>query len=186
MAKIAETDSYIKELFDIFSSHNLADNSVVIITSDHGDEFSEHGGLSHDGKMYCELINVPLLVYDTSSGSHTIEAPVSLIDIPPTICDLMNVEPAPSFKGASLYPLDKTQGRTLYGEAMGKIGHKEKEEDKPIYYMIEDGVKVIYRAEGDRWEAYDISSDPGETTDISKSLPEDKKDKLNSFISRNK
>ncbi|NIO19681.1 MAG: hypothetical protein GTN76_02755, partial [Candidatus Aenigmarchaeota archaeon] len=34
------------------------------MTSDHGDEFNEHGGLSHDGKMYSELIDIPLLIYD--------------------------------------------------------------------------------------------------------------------------
>ena len=66
MAKVAETDEYLKELFATFEEKGLLDNSTIIITSDHGDEFSEHGGLSHDGKMYKELIEVPFLVYDKS------------------------------------------------------------------------------------------------------------------------
>lgn len=186
MAKVAETDNYLKELFDIFSTHDLLDNSTIIITSDHGDEFSEHGGLSHDGKMYSELINVPLLVYDKSYTSTTIDTPVSLIDIPPTICSMMDVELVASFKGRPLYPFNSIKPHTLYGEAMGKIGHKEKDTDLPIYYMVEEGLKVIYRQDESKWEAYDIEADLKDAIDMSKSLTEDKKDKLNTFISRNK
>lgn len=186
MAKVAETDGYIEKLFSIFDSHNLLDSSTIIITSDHGDEFSEHGGLSHDGKMYSELIKVPLLIYDRSYESAAIDTPVSLIGIPPTICSLMGVEPAPSFKGRSLYPCDSIYPHTIYGEAMGKIGHKEKETDLPVYYMMEDGIKVIYKEEGKAWEVYDTRSDPKDTVNISSSIPEDKKKKLNKFINRNK
>jgi arylsulfatase A-like enzyme len=157
-----------------------------MITSDHGDEFSEHGGLSHDGKMYSELLHVPLLIYDRSFAPTTIDTPVSLIDIPPTICDLMDVEPASSFKGRSLYPFDSVKPQALYGEAMGKIGHKEKDTDRPIHYMVEDGFKAIFRQDGSIWEAYDIVSDPKDAKDISKKITQVKKDKLDSFIKRNK
>jgi arylsulfatase A-like enzyme len=186
MAKVAETDDYLKDLFATFKEKGLLDNSTIIITSDHGDEFSEHGGLSHDGKFYSELIKVPLLVYDKSFSPSSIDTPVSLIDIPPTICSMMKADPSPTFKGKSLYPFEDIKPYTLYGEAMGKLGHKEKDTDRPIQYMIEDGLKVIYRQDGDKWEAYDIESDPQDKTDISSDLSQDKKDKLSSFINRNK
>jgi len=186
MAKVAETDDYLKELFSIFDSHDLLDNSTIIITSDHGDEFSEHKGLSHDGKMYSELINVPFLIYDKSFSSNTIDTPVSLIDIPPTICSMFGVGPAKSFKGKSLYPFDSIKPYTLYGEAMGKIGHKEKDTDRPIYYIIEDGIKAIFKEDGSSWEAYDTSDDPLDLKNISTKLTEDKKNKLINFMARNK
>ncbi len=186
MAKVAETDSYVKDLFDIFNTHNLLDNSTVILTSDHGDEFAEHNGLSHDGKMYNELINVPLLVYDKSFSSATVDAPVSLIDLPSTICDMMDTDPASSFKGKSLYPFDSIKPYTLYGEAMGKLGHKEKDTDRPVHYMIEDGKKLIYREDRDQFEAYDIKKDPGDKKDTIDKLSRDRKDRLNKFIKRNK
>ena len=124
--------------------------------------------------------------YDKSFSSTTIDIPVSLIDIPPTICSMFEVEPAASFKGKSLYPFDSIKPYTLYGEAMGKIGHKEKDTDKPVQYMVEDGLKVIYKHDGSLWEAYDINADPLDIKDISSSLSEDTKDKLNNFINRNK
>jgi len=186
MAKIAETDQYLKELFTIFESHKLLNNSTIIITSDHGDEFGEHEGLSHDGKMYKELIDVPFLIYDKSFSSSTIDTPVSLIDLPPTICSMFGVESATSFKGKSLYPFDSIKPYTLYGEAMGKIGHKEQDTDRPIHYIVEDGIKAIYKKDGSLWEAYDISADSLDTKDISSKLSEDIKDRLTSFITRNK
>jgi len=186
MAKIAETDQYLKELFSVFESKGLLDNSTIIITSDHGDEFSEHGGLSHDGKMYSELIDVPFLIYDKSYTNTTIDTPVSLIDIPPTICGMMDVETPSSFKGKSLYPFEDIKPYTLYGEAMGKLGHKEAETDKPVHYIIEYGLKVIFKQDGSVWEAYDLADDPKDTKDISSSLTEDNKQKLESFINRNK
>ncbi|MBE3100675.1 MAG: hypothetical protein IMZ47_00150, partial [Firmicutes bacterium] len=56
----------------------------------------------------------------------------------------------------------------------------------PIHYIIEDGIKAIYKEDGSLWEAYDIAADPKDTKDISSRLTEDKKDKLGSFIARNK
>jgi len=186
MAKVAETDEYIRELFTIFDQKCLLDNSTIIITSDHGDEFSEHGGLSHDGKMYAELIDVPFLVYDKSFSPTTIDTPVSLIDIPPTICRMMDAEPAPSFKGKSLYPFEDIKTYTLYGEAMGKLGHKEADTDRPVQYMVEDGLKVIFKEDSSIWEAYNLADDPKDTKNIADTLTEDKKDKLRGFINRNK
>jgi len=122
MAKVAETDDYIRKLFDIFDSYNLLDSSTIIIASDHGDEFSEHRGLSHDGKFYSELIDVPLIIYSKGKERKDIDTTVSLVDIPPTIASLFGIDPAPSFKGKNIiYPSPSIKPYTLYGEAMGKI-----------------------------------------------------------------
>ncbi|MHB8276063.1 MAG: sulfatase [Candidatus Humimicrobiaceae bacterium] len=185
MAKVAETDDYIRHLFNIFKSHNLLDNSTIILTSDHGDEFCEHDGLSHDGKMYDELLAVPLVVFDKTYEHSIIQNPVSLIDVPPTICKLFGTESAPSFKGKSLYPFEDIKPHTLYGEAIGKIGHKEKDTDLPIYYMLEDNLKLIFKKENNMWEAYDLKADKDEKINIGSHIDENKKDKLQSFTNRN-
>ena len=185
MAKILETDGYLRELFNIFKPYGLLDSSTIIITSDHGDEFAEHGGLSHDGKMYSELIDVPLLVYNKSYKQTTIESTLSLIDISPTICAMFGVDPSPSFKGKSLFPFEDIETSNIYGESMGKLGHKEKDTDMPIHYMIENGIKAVYRQDGSKWEAYDMRVDPADKNDISSKLSKDLKDKLGNFVTRN-
>ncbi len=186
MAKVAETDDYIRKLFDIFDSYNLLDSSTIIIASDHGDEFSEHRGLSHDGKFYSELIDVPLIIYSKGKERKDIDTTVSLVDIPPTIASLFGIDPAPSFKGKNIiYPSPSIKPYTLYGEAMGKIGHKEKDTDRPTYYMIDSGIKVIYRKEGDIWQAYDTDKDPSDKENIISDISGGIKEKLENFINRN-
>jgi len=186
-AHVREVNEYIKEFFGILEKFKLLQNSIVIITSDHGEEFNEHGGLSHDGKMYSELINIPLLIYDYDRAKGEVcDALVSSIDIPPTIVHLFDLESVKDFKGHSLLPLEDYPQKGCFGEAMSKIGYKEKETDKPIYFYQEDGLKIIYRESGNIWEMYDLKEDPKELNNIiDTSAKADKmKEKLKARIRR--
>ena len=143
-AKVLEVDGCIRELFQIFDSAGVLDSSVIFFGSDHGDEFAEHGGLSHDGKMYTELVGVPLFIYDRERKDEVVyETPVSNVDIAPTIASHFGVDRVDEFRGSSLLPIEAYKPKTLYGEAINKRGHKEKEEDRPIYYCLRDGRKII-------------------------------------------
>ncbi len=64
-AHVIQVDEYAKEFFSNLETLGLLDNTIVIITTDHGDEFGDHASLSHDGNMYSELLNVPLIIYDS-------------------------------------------------------------------------------------------------------------------------
>jgi arylsulfatase A-like enzyme len=183
-AKVLETDDYVKELFAGFDNLGVLDDSVVLLTSDHGDEFGEHGGLSHDGKMVNELIHVPFLIYDRDrKASEVRDDEVSGVDIPPTICGLFGVERGERFLGRDL--LSDTEGdggnemnerdggsRACYGEAMDKFGNKEKETDQPLYYLLKDGVKTIYRERDKALVIFDLKEDPEEKNNIASSHPE--------------
>ena len=172
-AGVLETDSYLKELFSIFDQLGVLDDSTVIITSDHGDEFGEHGGLSHDGKMYGELIDVPLFIYDSDrQKNRSVQTLADGADIPPTICTLFGVENPAGFRGKSLYPLESFDRSSVYGEAMDKSGHKEKESDQPVYYYLESGKKCVYRERDKSVELYDLTSDPGEQNNLAGENPD--------------
>ncbi len=186
-AHVREVDDYIKEFFGILDRFNLLGDSLVIIASDHGDEFGEHGGLSHDGKMYSELIDIPLLIYDYDrTKGEVCHALVSNIDIPPTVAYLFGLEPAKDFKGRSLLPLKSYPEKGCFGEAISKIGHKEEETDKPIYFYREDEFKIIYREDNNIWEMYDLKEDPKELNNIIDTSPkaEEMKEKLKPRIRR--
>jgi len=166
-AHVREVDGYVEEFFNLLKKVDLLQNSVIIITSDHGDEFGEHGGLSHDGKMYSELINVPFLIFDYQKDKgevcHTL---VSNIDIPPTIVHLFGLEPQENFKGHSVLSLKDYPERGCFGEAIGKKSAHEKETDRPIYYYQKKELKIIYREGMDSWEVYDLGKDPQELNNI--------------------
>jgi len=185
-SKVLETDNYIKELFALFGENNILEDSTFIITADHGDEFSEHGGLSHDGKMYSELINVPLLLINWNRNcSINCDNLVSLVDLSPTIADFFGVEIPKEFRGSSLLPLENYKKNSCYGESMGKIGNKEKDTDKPVYYYRENNMKIIFREDSNMWEMYDLEKDPEEKNNIiSDSYSKYLKDKLCPMINR--
>jgi arylsulfatase A-like enzyme len=162
-AHVCEVDAYAKQLFEILEKHKVLAEATVIVTTDHGDEFGEHGGLSHDGKMYAELVHVPQLIVNPPEGKgSSCDTMVSGLDLPPTILDLFGLEGRENFQGRSLFPLSEYTAKAVYGEAVGKLAHKIKETDKPAYYLREGQWKVIYRQEEDSWELYDLETDPQE------------------------
>jgi arylsulfatase A-like enzyme len=167
LAGVRKIDDSVKELFDILQKANVLNETVVIITSDHGDEFGEHGGLSHDGKMYSELVNVPLIIFDPSlSKSEIFDKVVSTVDVPPTILHLFGLEPETKFQGHSLLPIENYPYKGVFGEAVDKYGEREKGDEFPIYYYREGDLKIIYRERNDSWEMYDLKKDPSEKENI--------------------
>jgi len=171
-AHVREVDEAVKEFFEILRKWKVLESSVIIITSDHGDEFGEHGGLSHDGKMYSELIEVPLFIYDPSRGEGEVcDRLVSTMDIPPTIAYLFGVDPPEVWQGHSLLPLDNYSGRGVFGEALDKRGSEEKGDEKEIHYYREGDFKIIYNERDDSWELYDLKEDPKELNNIVDDCP---------------
>lgn len=167
LAQVIELDQAIKEFFAMLRHAGYSKDTVVIITSDHGDEFNEHGGLSHDGKMFSELIRVPLLIYDPSLGKpEGCDKLVSTVDLPPTILHLFGLEPAEQFEGHSLLPLEDYPNKGVYGEAFEKFGSRESGQEKEIYYYREDDLKIMYRETDEAWSLYDLKADPMESENI--------------------
>jgi len=165
-AGVRETDDYVKNFFKILEKYGVLKDSVVIITTDHGDEFGEHHGLSHDGKMYAELINSPLLIYYYNCTQEVGDNLVSNIDIPPTILYLFGLEPSEAFKGHSFLPLENYPQKRAFGEAIGKTSNQEKETDQPIYFYRENDLKIIYQESDKSWEMYNLNEDPQELNNL--------------------
>ena len=96
-------DICIENLLEEVLGPKMIKNSLVIITSDHGEAFYEHGRFGHFHSLYDELLSVPLLVFDPGLRSGiTINQYVSLIDIPPTIADFIGVTHPEDWNGKSL------------------------------------------------------------------------------------
>ena len=167
LAHVREVDEAIKEFFNILDKGGVLKDSVVIITSDHGDEFGEHGGLSHDSKMFRELIDVPLLIYDPSLKQGIVcNKLVSTIDVSPTIVSLFGLEPVKNFRGQSLLPVENLKSKSVFGEAFFKHGIYEDEDKKEVHYCREDNLKIIYSEKNNSWQMYDLDNDPSETKNV--------------------
>jgi arylsulfatase A-like enzyme len=91
--EIRYVDKCIEEIFEIFSHNNLTEeNSLFILTSDHGEEYGEHGSLGHEMKLYNEMLSVPLIVFGKDSRKYEkfADALVELKSVPQIILDAAN------------------------------------------------------------------------------------------------
>jgi hypothetical protein len=101
-AEVADNDEGIGELLAALSGRGLLTRAVVAYTADHGEEFDDHGNWLHGGNLYEETIRVPLALKAPSLASGRIQEPVSLVDLAPTLLDLLGVPAPTSFRGRSL------------------------------------------------------------------------------------
>jgi len=139
-ASIRYVDSVVAELFDGLERLGLAGETTVIVTSDHGEEFSEHGRLAHT-QVYPETLHVPLLlVHPGLERGVRVPALTRAIDLAPTLLELAGVVGAPPMSGASLLPLVGRPEPAAPQEAFAETD---------IYWGT---MRTLIRREGDRFE----------------------------------
>lgn len=100
---IAYVDDQIKVFFGELEARGLLENTIVIVTSDHGESFGEHGFLQHSASLYLDEIHVPLIVWGPGRvpAGNTVETPVTITALPSTILSLIDATDDP-FPGPSL------------------------------------------------------------------------------------
>jgi arylsulfatase A-like enzyme len=96
-------DEQLDRLLDDLRAKGLLDNTVVIITSDHGEAFGDHGFLGHSHSLFLEEIRVPLVILCPGAPTgQVVESPVSLRDLPATVVDLLGLSSGSPLPGRSL------------------------------------------------------------------------------------
>jgi arylsulfatase A-like enzyme len=114
-AGIKYTDHFIGKFFSFLKSNNLWENTLLVVTSDHGEEFMEHNMLTHGNALYDTLIHVPLIIkMPASSGKHAkrISHLSELVDIMPTLLDILDIPFKGQMQGRSLCPYIYGQERS--------------------------------------------------------------------------
>jgi len=102
---LSYVDENIKNLLDSLKQRGiLNDNAIVVITSDHGEVFLEHGEYGHPQMLYNPNIRIPLIFYSPNGlDAKKVEKPVSLIDVAPTILDFAGAKKPESFRGENIF-----------------------------------------------------------------------------------
>jgi len=179
--QIKFVDENIKRIIAAFKSNNMLENTLVIIMSDHGEEFWDHHNFEHGHTMYNELLRVPLVIAGNKFKHLAVDTPVRLIDLLPTVIDILKVKAHHyNLKGTGFLNLmkgeKKAPGRPVF--AMGTLYGDEK------YCLIQDNNKIIINT-GNRkgkgkligpgnkskLEFYDIAKDPMETENLANTQP---------------
>ena len=162
---VREVDLYVEEFWNALNALGYLENTSVVITSDHGDEFGEHGGLSHDSKMYRELIDTPLIIFNAGESGVRSDV-VSSVDIPPTVLSLLEIPQPSGFEGQALLPKGEYRSRGAFGEGIDQRSIKGGDLSRDTYFYRKDDYKLIYRAFDNEWELFDLANDPMETNNI--------------------
>ncbi len=171
--EIAYVDDQVKRLWDALEGRGMIDETMFILTSDHGEGFLDHGLFTHGNALYRELVEVPMIIHYPPLGkSLSIDGVVSHLDVLPTLADLFGERaPYPS-QGESLIPLamgkaDRTPALSeLYLRAMAKITDR----DYSLIYRPKSRFQVkgqTFTNEEETTLLFDLAKDPGETRDLS-------------------
>ncbi|MBM4318703.1 MAG: hypothetical protein FJ125_01780 [Deltaproteobacteria bacterium] len=170
LGELAYADHHLGRLLQGIAAMPGAADRAVIVTSDHGEEFGDHGGAFHAGQLYEESIHVPLVIAGRGIAPGVRPAPVSLVDLLPTILDLLAVpaeEATSLLQGRSLLPdlLGETPPAAMDRPLFAETGPWERQ---PQSALLERGrLKLIHRPGlAAAYELYDLLEDPGERRNL--------------------
>ncbi len=163
--KIFELDAWIgRVLIPFLESPAIQKNTIVVITSEHGEEFMEHGRLGHI-TLYDSNTKVPFIVSIPGYDKHVVEGPVQGIDIAPTIIDALGLPVRRYlFQGISL--LDSAVGNRLRDRLLIANGYNTDHEVKTVR---NDGWKMFMKWLNGGfvpYELYNVAQDPMETNNV--------------------
>ncbi len=121
--EITYWDNHLGRFLNRLAAEGLLDNAVVVLTSDHGQMFGEHGKWVHRNSLYEEVLRVPLFIHfpGVVPAGKVINTPVSTADLMPTVLDLVGLPLPGGLDGANLRPLllgqpNQLGGRPIYAE----------------------------------------------------------------------
>jgi arylsulfatase A-like enzyme len=169
--EIAYTDHCIGKVFAKLKSLGMYESSLIIVTGDHGELLGEHGETTHMYFIYQSAIMVPMIYkLPGSNRAKRIDDLAGIIDIVPTVCDLLDIEPPTGIQGKNLAPYfsntpPEPEDRHLYCESL----YPTKYEANTLLSLVSKRWKYIQTT---RPELYDLQKDPGEQTNLVDAQPQ--------------
>ncbi|MFQ6103257.1 MAG: sulfatase-like hydrolase/transferase [Candidatus Glassbacteria bacterium] len=164
--EVAYVDTQIGELLEGIKRRDLAGNTLVVITADHGESLGEHGELTHAMFLYSSTVKIPLIISLPAvvPCGIRLEYLVEHVDILPTILSILHIDTPPECQGRSLFPIDqhenRFENRYSYSETWAprlQYGWSELKSLRTDDYLFVKAPKP---------ELYDLRRDPRESVNI--------------------
>ena len=155
LAALGDVDNAMGVLWEGIQRAEADADVLLILTSDHGEEFYDHGGLFHMGTLHEELVRVPLIVYQTGGAPRLEPTPVGLYRVPGTVLRWLG------FTGRYLDEMNLLADPLPPYEIFGYFAYAGEWQRRSLM-VIEDGYKLIYDTGQGRLELYDLARDPQE------------------------
>jgi arylsulfatase A-like enzyme len=168
-------DVFLESLFDQYKDLGLYEDTVFVILGDHGEAFGEHGLYTHGNTPHEEALRIPMIVHDPRQleNGARVEAPVSQLDILPTVADLLGYEiDGGAYQGSSLLgPLP--EDRSLHFSCWGA---------EACLASIEGNEKYIYYYDNQPDQLFDLSEDPLEQENLASERQEDAEERRSELL----
>jgi len=183
--EIRLVDDHLGKLRATLTELGVAGHTIIVVTSDHGDEFFEHGRKGHHRSLYDEILRVPMILYVPGAAATrpVVEMETSIIDIAPTVLSLTGIDVPAGIEGVDLAPVaygDRPEWDRATLAELYRLNTLNVQAS-----LRRNGTKVIHHFNRRILEGYDLAIDPGEQ-DVSSltalergSLVRDMRDELN-------
>ncbi len=171
---IWRVDRFVGRLSDDLEAKGLADDTLIVVTGDHGESFGDHGLLSHSTGLYEDQVHVPLILISprlSALGSRS-RAVGGHVDLWPTIADICALPPHPRWQGRSLIGAGIDDGSSDRGTS-GDDRRAFFYGGRPGHCGVRDGRwKYFWDMRKDKHYLFDLSADPGELQNLADARPE--------------
>lgn len=170
--EITLADREVRRMLEALEARGLAGSTLVVLASDHGEAFGEHGHLGHSRTLFEEEVRAVLMVRGPGLAPRRVPAVVSLMDVAPTVRNLLDLPGRPRIPGRSLVPL--------------MLGEEDGWPERPVFMeLLPDGLfpydqkavrlgrwKLIWWVRDGTLRLSDLENDPHETRDVADDYPE--------------
>ena len=161
--EITYHDIHFGKFIDYLEAQGLLDDTLIVVSNDHGEELFDHGALGHGQSLHEELVRCPLMIrYPKLVPAKEVTDPVGLVDIAPTILELMGLPQLPLTEGLSLVGLMHDRPRMTPGYAIAQRRDLERSVRLAQYKLI---------ASRDEYRLFDLDRDPRERRNLVKTHP---------------
>jgi len=172
LGEVRLVDQQVGRILREIEELGLREQTLAVITSDHGEGLDEHDEETHAFFVYDTTMRVPLVFWGAEAvpRGRRVAAPVRLVDVAPTLLDLLGLPPLAGVQGVSLRPFFEDAGATLaltgYGESLAPLSIFGGD---PLRFVREGRWKYIHKLEP---EIYDVEADPAELRNLAEQEPE--------------
>ncbi len=172
-AAVRWTDDQIGRIVDAVARLGIADETLIVVFGDHGEELGEHGNHSHYFLPYDHNIRIPMLFHRPGLGRQEITGPVSLVDVAPTLARMAGIDRAPDWEGSDVVSPEVADRDHMVMETF--YGGNCLFDDRPLYLAVRtEQYKYFWKEYRDHndWqsadgnELYDLRDDPREVNNL--------------------